>query len=183
MKRTLLAVIAVGTLAIAPASTLSAQGIRWGVNAGVLMPMGDYKSGDKAGWVVGGGVTNWLTGGMLGVRADILYGQTKEKTGATPHSTTIIGGMASLVYGLGSSASSARPFVTGGLGLYNVKIDVTGVGSGSESKLAFGIGAGVMFKLGTGGMRAVVATRYTSVSTSGSATTFLPITVGLTFGK
>jgi hypothetical protein len=182
MKRMLLAVLAVGILAVVPASTLSAQGVRWGVNAGVLVPMGDYKKIDKAGWVVGGGATYWLTGGTIGVRGDVSYGQTKEKTGVTPHSTKIVGAMASLVYGLGSSAASMRPFVTGGLGLYNVKFDFT-TSSPSETKIAFGIGAGVMFKLGTSGMRAVVATRYTSVATSGSSTTFLPISVGLTFGK
>jgi len=187
MKRTLLAVIAVGTLAMATAPTLSAQGIRWGVNAGVLMPMGDYNKVDKLGWILGGGGTYWLTGGMLGVRADLAYGQTKHDSAGPcgcAGSTKIVGGMASLVYGLGSSAASARPFVTGGLGLYNVKIDVTGVaGSASESKVAFALGAGVMIKAGSGGMRIVIATRYTSVATSGSSTTFLPITVGLTFGK
>ena len=181
MKRTLLAVITVGTLAMAAAPTLSAQGIRWGVNAGVLMPMGDYNTADKPGWIVGGGATNWLPGGMLGIRGDVSYGQTKHDSAGG--STKIVGGMASLVYGLGSISAPARPFVTGGVGVYNVKIDVTGLGSGSETKIGFGMGAGVMFKLGTGGMRGVIATRFTSVSTSGSSTTFLPITVGLTFGK
>jgi opacity protein-like surface antigen len=182
MKRTLLAGFVVGILAAVPAATLSAQGVRWGVNAGLLMPMGDYKKIDKSGWIVGGGATYWLTGGMLGVRGDVSYGQTKAKTGVTPHSTKIAGAMASLVYGLGSSSASMRPFLTGGLGLYNVKFDFT-TSSASETKVAFGIGAGLMFKLGTGGLRAVIATRYTSVATSGSSTTFLPITVGLTFGK
>ena len=181
MKRTLLAALAVAMLAVVPAATLSAQGIRWGVNAGVLMPLGDYKTTDKPGWIVAGGATYWLTGGTLGVRGDVSYGETKFDGGGG--STKITGGMASLVYGLGSSAATLRPFVTGGLGLYDVKIDVTGLGSGSESKIAFGLGGGVMFKVGTGGMRVVVATRFTSVGTSGSSTTFLPITVGLTFGK
>src|SRR6267143_2006182 len=99
MKRTLLAVFVVGILAAVPAATLSAQGVRWGVNAGLQMPMGDYKKIDKSGWIVGGGATYWLTGGMRGVRGDVSYGQTKAKTGVTPHSTKIAGAMASLVYG------------------------------------------------------------------------------------
>jgi opacity protein-like surface antigen len=184
MKRTLLAALAVGMLLVVSAPTLSAQGVRWGVNAGVLMPLGDYNTFDKPGWIVGGGATYWLTGGTLGVRGDASYGQTKHD-GGIGGDTKIAGGMASLVYGLGSSAASMRPFVTGGLGFYNVKIETTGPGASSfsETKIAFGAGAGVMLKLGTGGMRAVVATRFTSVSTSGSSTTFLPITVGLTFGR
>jgi opacity protein-like surface antigen len=183
MKRMLLAVVAVGTLALVPAPTLSAQGVRWGVNGGVLMPLGDYKTADKAGWIVGGGATYWLSGGMLGIRGDVSYGSTSEKSGVAAHTTKITGGMASLVLGLGASSAAARPFITGGLGYYDVKIDLTGLGSASQSKIGFGVGAGVMFKVGTGGMRVVVATRYTSVSTDPSSTTFLPITVGLTFGK
>ena len=174
MKRTLLAVFAVGCLTLVAVPQVSAQGLRWGVNVGILMPTGDYNTIDKPGWIVGAGATKWLTGGQLGVRGDFSYGTTKHDAGGE---TKIVGGMASLVYGLGSATASARPFVTGGLGFYNVDF-----GGFSDSKLAFGVGAGVMFKVGTGGMRAVVATRYTSVSLDPSLT-FLPITVGLTFGK
>ena len=181
MKRTLLAVVAIGCLAVVAAPQVSAQGLRWGVNVGLLMPLGDYNTADKPGWIVGGGGTYWLTGGNLGVRGDVSYGQTKHD--GAGGSTKIAGGMASLVYGLAPSSAAARPFVTGGVGLYNVKVDVTGFGSASETKVGFGIGAGVAFKMGTGGMRVVVATRFTSVGTSGSSTTFLPIVVGLTFGK
>lgn len=174
MKRTLLALLAVGCLTLVTAPQVSAQGLRWGVNLGMLMPLGDYNTFDKPGWIVGGGATYWLTGGSLGVRGDVSYGTTKHDAGGD---TKIVGGMASLVYGLGSSTASARPFVTGGLGMYNVD-----GGGGSETKISFGVGAGVTFKLGTGGMRGVIATRFTSVSTDPSLT-FLPITVGLTFGK
>lgn len=175
MKRTLLAVVGVGCLAMVAVPQVSAQGLRWGVNAGLLMPVGDYADLDKMGWIVGGGATYWLTGGALGIRGDVSYGATKRDVGSGD--TKIVGGMASLVYGLGSSTASARPFVTGGLGFYSVDF-----GAASESKLAFGVGAGVMFKLGTGGMRGVIATRFTSVSLD-PALTFLPIVVGLTFGK
>ena len=174
MKRTLLAILAVGCLTVVAASQVSAQGLRWGVNVGMLMPLGDYNTFDKPGWIVGGGATYWLTGGALGVRGDVSYGTTKHDAGGE---TKIVGGMASLVYGLGPSTASARPFVTGGLGMYNVD-----GGGGSETKLSFGVGGGIMFKLGTGGMRGVIATRFTSVSTDPSLT-FLPITVGLTFGR
>jgi hypothetical protein len=41
----------------------------------------------------------------------------------------------------------------------------------------------VALKLGPSPMRLVLATRYTSVATDNSSTQFLPITVGLSFGK
>ena len=175
MKRTLLAGLAVWCLTVVAASPVSAQGLRWGVSAGVLMPMGDYNTIDKPGWIVGAGVTNWLSGGTLGIRGDVSYSTTKRDGGGGD--TKIIGGMASLVYGFGPSSSSMRPFVTGGLGISNVDF-----GTVSDSKLAFGIGAGVMIKAGTGGMRIVLATRYTSVALNPSLN-FLPITVGLSFGR
>ena len=175
MKRTLHAGLVLVCLAAVAAPTLSAQGIRWGVSAGVLMPMGDYNTIDKMGWVVGGGATYWLTGGTLGVRGDLAYSSTKHDIGGE---TKIIGGMASLVYGLGSASASMRPFLNGGIGFFNID-----GGGGSDTKVGFGIGGGLMFKAGTGGMRVVVATRYTSVSSNGSTLSWLPITVGLTFGK
>lgn len=175
MKRTLVALFTVGCLTLVAVPQVSAQGLRWGVSAGLLMPMGTYNDFDKMGWVVGGGATYWLPGGTLGVRGDVAYSTTKHDAGGE---TKIVGGMASLVYGLGPASASMRPFLNGGIGFYNVD-----GGGGSETKVGFGIGGGVSFKAGTGGMRVVVATRFTSVSTSGSSLTFLPITVGLTFGK
>ena len=176
MKRTLLALVVVGCLALVAVPRVSAQGLRWGVGVGALMPMGDYDSLDKMGWVVTGGGTYWLTGGTLGVRGDLAYSSTKHDGGAGE--TKIIGGMASLVYGFGPANSAMRPFLNGGVGFFNLD-----GGAGSSTKVGFGIGGGLSFKAGTGGMRVVVATRYTSVSSNGTTFNWLPITVALTFGK
>jgi opacity protein-like surface antigen len=178
MKRFALVLLAVMALAVA-ARPASAQSIRWGLGAGLLMPMGDYADADKLGYTAGFGGTYYLPGG-LGIRADLSYGTSSEKDGITAHNTKIMGGMASVVYGFG--AAGPKPYVMGGLGLSNVKVDVSGT-SASETKVSFGVGAGVAFPLGTGGNRLFAETRYTSVSTSGSSVTFLPIIVGISFGK
>ena len=60
MKRIHLAVLAAAGLCVATATPAAAQGLRYGVNAGLLMPMGDYNSFDKPGWVAGAGATYWL---------------------------------------------------------------------------------------------------------------------------
>jgi len=181
MKRIHLAVLAAAGLCVATATPAAAQGLRYGVNAGLLMPMGDYNSFDKPGWVAGAGATYWLKGAPIGIRVDGQYSTTSHD--GFDGSSKIAGGMASLVYGLMPASAPARPFLTGGVGYYNVKVDDGAGSSGSESKVGFGIGAGVALKMGTGSNRIVIATRYTSVSTSGSSTTFLPLTVGITFGK
>lgn len=176
MKRFGLVLLAVMALVVA-ARPASAQSIRWGVAAGLLMPMSDYGDFDKMGYTGALGGTYQLPGGV-GIRADFSYGTTSEKSGATPHSTKLMGGMASVVYAF--STAGPKPYITGGLGYYNIKVNELNV---SESKVAFGLGGGVAFPLGTGGNRLFAETRYTSVSTDGTATKFLPIVVGISFGK
>ena len=178
MKRVALSLVALIT--IAGAGSLSAQGVRFGIGGGLLMPLGTYKDFDKMGWVVGGDATYWLMGAPVGIRADVQYSQTSEKSGVGAHTTKIIGGLAEVVYALGKKADPIRPYLLGGIGYYNVKVSVTGA-SASESKVGFGGGAGLAFKLGPSGARFFVEGKYVSVSTSGGSTNFLPIRVGVRF--
>ena len=188
MKRFGMALVAVA-LCVAAASPVTAQmksagSMRYGFAAGVLLPMGNYNDFDKMGFVGGVGATYWLAGQPIGIRADVSYSQSShdEAVSVAGH-TKIIGGMASVVYALNPASAPARIMLTGGLGFYNVKVDATGGGSASESKIGFGGGAAVAFKMGTGSTRLVLGSRFTSVGTTGGSTTFLPITVGLSFGK
>ena len=184
-------VLLVAALCVVAARPVMAQramaqsgSLRYGISGGVILPMGDYNTLDKMGFVGGVGATYWLAGQPIGIRGDLSYSQSShdEAVGPAGH-TKIIGGMASVVYALNPASAPARILLNAGLGFYNVKFDATGFPSASESKIGFGGGAAVAFKLGTGSTRLVVGTRYTSVSTSGSSVTFLPITVGLSFGK
>ena len=182
MKRLGLAILAVALCMVATRPAMAQGTLRYGIQAGLLMPMGDYNTADKPGWVAGAGATYWLPGsGNIGVRADASYSQTSHDFNVSGN-TKIFGAMASFVYALMPASAPARLILNAGVGLYNVKIDAGGV-SGSESKVGFGGGAALAFKLGTGTTRLVVGSRFTSVSTSTSSTTFLPITVGLSFGK
>ena len=95
----------------------------------------------------------------------------------------LVGGLAELVYAFGTSADQVRPYVMGGVGYYNVKIDVTGFGSADESKVGFGGGAGLDLKVGTGGTRLFVEGKFLSISTSGSSVTFIPFRAGVRFGQ
>jgi len=182
MKRLGLAVLAVALCMIATRPAMAQGHLRYGISAGVLMPMGTYNDGDKLGWVGGAGATYWLPGtGNIGIRGDASYSQTKHDFNVAGN-TKIFGAMASFVYALMPASAPARIMLNAGVGLYNVKADV-GTASASETKVGFGGGAAVAFKLGTGTTRLVVGSRFTSVSTSTNTTTFLPITVGLSFGK
>jgi len=180
MKRLGLALVAVALCAIA-ARPAMAQGVRYGVSAGVLVPMGDYGDADKMGFVGGAGATYWLAGQPIGIRGDVSYSSTSHDGVGATGSTKILGGMASVVYALNPASAPARILLSGGVGFYNMDF---GGGVAKQTKIGFGGGAAVAFKMGTGSTRLVVGTRYTSVSTDGtSRLNFLPITVGLTFGK
>lgn len=181
MKRTIVAAVAALALS-AVGSTLSAQGVQIGLGGGVLIPMSDYKTADKMGWLGGADATYWLTGAPVAIRIEGDYSQTSHKNNVGGH-TSIIGGMAQVVYALGTKDASMRPYVLGGLGYFHAKVDVTGFGSASENKLGWGVGAGVAFKMGTGSTQIFAEGRYQSVQTSGKALTMIPIRAGIRFGS
>ena len=148
MKRISLVLAAAG-LCVAAAAPASAQapapgGLRYGIHAGALMPMGTYADFDKLGWVAVANGTYWLTGNSIGIQVDASYSQTAHD--GFPGNSKIMGGLASLVYGLMPASAPARPFITGGVGYYNLKDDDGSGSSTSVSKEGFANGAGVAVK-------------------------------------
>ncbi len=182
MKR--VALTLVGLISIAGAGSLSAQGVRFGIGGGLVMPTGDYKTADKIGFLVGADATYWLMGAPVGIRVEGQYSQTSHKNGVDGNSK-IIGGMGEVVYAFGTNKDQVRPYILGGTGLFNVKRTIPSLGiDTSVTKVGFGGGAGLAFKLGAGGTRFFVEGKFVSVSTGGgSNTTFLPIRAGFRFGK
>ena len=150
------------------------EGIRFGVGAGLTLPTGTYADFDKLGWHAMGVLQFPIGQAPIHGRVDAMYGQTSHDVGSG--STTLTGATGNVVYHLGNRAGSTRPYILGGLGFYNVDL-----GGASESKVAFGVGGGVLFNIGT--MHAFAEGRYMSVQTSGSSINFLPITFGLLFGR
>ena len=174
-------VLLAAALCVVAARPAMAQGVRYGVSAGVLMPIGDYGDVDKLGFVGGAGATYWLAGQPIGIRGDVSYSSTSHDGAGATGSTKILGGTASVVDALNPASAPASIMLSDGVGMYNMDF---GGGIAKQTKLGFGGGAAVAFKMGTGSTRLVVGTRYTTVSTDGtSRLNFLPITVGLTFGK
>jgi hypothetical protein len=150
------------------------EGIRFGVGGGLTMPIGTYGDFDKAGWHALGVLQFPIGQAPLHGRVDAMYGQTSHDVGSG--STTLTGATGDILYHIGDRAASVRPYILGGLGFYNVDF-----GGASESKFAFGAGGGILFSIGT--MHAFLEGRYMSVQTSGSSLNFLPITLGLLFGR
>ena len=182
MKR--VAFLLVTLISIAGAGSLSAQGVRFGIGGGLVMPTGDYKTADKMGFLIGADATYWLMGAPVGIRLDAQYSQTSHKNGVDGNSK-IIGGLAEVVYAFGTDKAQIRPYILGGIGMFNVKVTVPSASfDTSVTKVGFGGGAGLAFKMGAGGTRFFVEGKFVTVSTGGgSNTTFLPIRAGFRFGK
>jgi len=168
----------VAALAFMGTAAAAAQsGATFGVAGGLLMPMGDYGDVDKLGFTAGIGASFGLGSAPVRIRVEGSYGQTSHD--GIGGNSKIMGGMVSLVYPF-QMEGSVKPYVLGGLGYYNVKVEVTGFGSADESKVGFGGGAGLMFGMGSADL--FVEGRFMSISTTGSSTTFAPIIVGIRFG-
>ena len=176
--------LSLGALTVAAAlcatTTLRAQliergeGFRFGLGVGATMPMGDFGTADKMGLNILGVFEAPLAHSPLYLRIDGLYSSTGHEVGTG--STSLLGGTVSALYHFSAPNATARPYAVGGLGLFNADF---GVGE-SQTKLSFGGGGGVTFNLS--GFSAFAEARYMSVKTSGSSTTFVPISVGLMFG-
>jgi hypothetical protein len=178
MKRMSLGALAVAS-ALCAALPLRAQlvqqkeGFRFGLGVGATMPMGDYGNLDKMGLNLLGVFETPFSGGPLYLRVDGIYSSTSHE--GSDGSTGILGANASLLYHFNAPNAQARPYILGGLGIYNVDF-----GADTQTKLGYALGGGVTFTLG--GLNAFAEARWASVQTSGSSTTFVPLTVGLMFG-
>ncbi len=186
MHRLLQLAFAVTVGSVVCVTTVAAQSARFGMGGGLIAPLSTYKDNDKAGWLADANVEFAIPLSPVGVRVDGLYGETKHKDiGASPvdGKTRLIGGLASVVWNIPVPAPIVKPYVLAGGGLYNVKITnpngLLAVNT-SESKFAYGVGAGV--NVGVGPARFFAEGRYVSVRTN-PHTTFIPLTVGVTFGS
>lgn len=175
MKRVLLTSIALASIAVG-AAPAAAQHASLSIGAGGMKPSGDYATADNMGWELMGAIEVGVPRAPVAVRVDAMYGQTSHQAGLFTGSTKLSGGTASAVYRIGAPLVPVRAYLLAGLGYYRVDL---GAG-GSETKPAFGGGAGV--SLGIGPMKVFGEARYMTVRTSGSALDFFPVSVGLTFG-
>lgn len=146
---------------------------------GLSMPMGDFKEYAKMGWLANAGIGTTLGNKGLWVQADIFYGSNKHKAPFDDDKTNLLIGLGSVGYTIGPVERKVRPYLFGSVGFLNHKY-VPGTGtSESESMLAFGGGAGLLFKMGAKSSFFVEG-RYLTASKHGESTAFLPVLVGIT---
>lgn len=170
--------LAIGMLWTSPA--LQAQGAEFSLGGGLGIPLGTFDDLVKMGWHGTAAVSFVPRGTPVGIQVDGNFSQFSDETPFDIKSQLIYG-TANAVFKFESSEDSRfRPYLIGGVGVYNSKATGSDALEGSTTK--FGINAGAGFDLKAGGAGLFVEGRFHDVFTDGDNVTFIPITLGIRFG-
>lgn len=195
MKRTLLATsAALFCLTFASPTAAHAQA-HFGISAGASIPESRFGEAASTGYNVNAMINVAVPLSPLGFRAEAGLNHFDFDGSNTSGSVRMINGSANVIL-TPSTIMGAKPYLIGGLGMYNVKTSVSpsnttplggifsGAAPGSESsdtRLGFNGGIGLTFGLGTIGT--MLEARYVTVNgKNGSGSlAFVPVTFGVTF--
>ena len=167
------------------AGTSSAQAQRpvsFGISAGAAMPNGDLGDGFSMGYNVAGSVGYSMPALPVSFRVDGMWNQLTEKND-TGVGLRTLGVNVNALYTLPGVA--IRPYVLGGLGMYNSK--ATGEGLDDvESSTDMGINAGVGARFALSGFQTFVEARFHNifVDSEGDESAnarFIPLSFGIMF--
>jgi hypothetical protein len=170
----------VGLAVLLSAQTAYAQAMSFGVGGGVVVPTGTLADG------VGTGVNGTAlfrvqpAASPLGLQVDASY--THFGLDGIDGHFRMLSATGNAVYAF-PSASAARPYLIGGVGMYNGKASL----AGAESQTKFGLNAGAGFDFGMGKAKLYAEGRFHAImkgtaDASGEKTAYMiPLTVGVRF--
>lgn len=183
------------SIAGAQAATSLVKPISFGISGGAAVPTGDLSngtsngsSGVNTGYNVTGSLAFALPVIPFGIRADAAYNQFGTKNLVFPDfvnsgyynsDVRALAFTANLVFPLRLQATVLRPYLIGGLGLYNVRTSPFGVGSSSQNNFGFNLGSGLTIPLT--GFNTFIEARYHHANQDRGSVSFVPITVGVMF--
>jgi hypothetical protein len=195
--------LAAGTLAAAAlpqaarAQLSAGNPLSVGLSGGLAAPTSPLSNNVNSGYSVAGMLDVRPAAGPLSLRVEVGYDRFAYKDsyqtylarlagGSYEANTHYIRGNANLVYRLGSF-SGLRPYVTGGVGVYNnangESLNLNGAtttyNSGSTTK--FGVNGGIGVDVPLSGITVFGEVRAHGVQTDGTPLTYVPVTVGIRF--
>jgi len=184
MKSTIRGAV-VGLAVMLVAQAAHAQAMSFGFGGGLVVPTGTLGDGYSTGYSGSALVRVQPPASPVGFQVDAFYTRFGLQNGVDGHGQ-MIGGTANAVFAF-PGASMARPYLIGGLGLYNNKVSIDGLGS-SESQTKFGINAGAGFDFGLGKAKMYAEGRFHAImkgvadaNGDEKAAYMIPLTVGLRF--
>lgn len=185
MTTTLVRGVAMGVAFALSAHVAQAQtGMSLGFGGGAAMPTGSFAEGNGTGWSSQLVARIKPGASPVGLQVDGFYNRFGLE--GIDGNSRLLGGTANAVFAF-PTGSRARPYLIGGLGVYNGKTSIDGLGS-SDSETKWGANAGAGFDVGLGKRAAVFAEgRFhaifkgvTDVTTLEEGTAYMvPLTVGL----
>ena len=185
-----LTLVAGAALPAAAQNVADARAVRFGLQAGIAIPLGDF--GDVSGnALLGAGILEirqptW----PVGLRVDAGYARFggAEITFSDGEESAVVDVTPTIIYGTGSlvwtvpTQGGLRPYLLGGPGFYRLSAKIEAPGfSQTESENKFGVHGGAGLAFGLGAVDAHVEARFHSVFTEDSKTNFAPIVFGLRF--
>ncbi|HET7471059.1 MAG TPA: outer membrane beta-barrel protein [Gemmatimonadales bacterium] len=184
MKSTIRGAV-LGLAVVLVAQAAHAQAMSFGLGGGIVVPAGTLSDGNSTGYSGSALVRVQPPASPVGFQVDAFY--TRFGLDGVAGHSRMIGGTANAVVAF-PGASMARPYLIGGLGLYNGKTTIDGLGS-SDSQTKFGINAGAGFDFGLGKAKLFAEGRFHAImkgvtdGTTGDEKTayMIPLTVGLRF--
>ena len=175
----ILGVVAVGSAASAQAQ----MPVSFGIGGGVTIPAGSTSDALKTGWHGLALVRFKPAASPVGFQIDGMYQRLSFDAALPDGYVQVINGTANAVFSFPVSEETRfRPYIIGGVGVYNskAKFDVGPDGSGETD---FGFNAGAGFDISFGGGTFFAEGRFHNVFVSDADDTkLIPITVGVRFG-
>jgi hypothetical protein len=184
MTKTLRRLLAVAPLAFAvSAASAHAQAtgaptrpVSIGITGGLSIPTGDAGDAIESGFLVGGLLEFARPVSPLAFRLEVDYQRFESKLDLPgAGNLRVISGVANVLYKFGGE--TVRPYLLGGVGLFNTGSSV----EGSESETDFGGNVGIGLELPLSGITAFGDVRYQSIFASPDNVNLIPIRVGIRF--
>ena len=182
--KTLMRSAAVGlALALSAQAAQAQAGLSLGLGAGAVVPSGNMADAFSTGWTSQASLRLKPAVSPLGFQFDASYSRLGLNSDLVDGHTSMLAGTANAVFAF-PSAAVARPYLIGGVGMYNMKAEIGNV-SGSDTKFGANAGAGFDLKLGSaslyaeGRFHAIFNGGFDSESLEESTAYMIPLTVGL----
>lgn len=147
-----------------------------GISGGLSIPTGDFGDAVKSGFNAGGLLEFARPASPVAFRLEVDYQRFDAKSDlAGAGNLRVISGVANVLYKF--AGETARPYLLGGVGLFNTGSSV----EGSESETDFGANVGVGLELPLSGITAFGDIRYQAIFASPDNVNIIPIRVGIRF--
>ena len=175
--------VAVGVgLSAARAEAQGATRFDFAVGGGVSVPTGDFDNAAKLGWHGTAAVRVFPQAMPVAFQVDGNFARLSDES-ALDISQQLIYGTGDVLYQFQTSEQTRfRPYLIGGVGVYNLDPKGNDVPANASSQTKFGVNAGAGFDFKAGAASLFAEGRFHNVFTDAFDTQFIPLTVGVRFG-